>query len=147
MDPDFRRGERYCVLIAFVYVLIMFYVYILANRKNGALYTGQCDDLIKRVHEHKTGRYGGHSAKYRIDRLVWFEIHETRDSAFQRERQIKEWKRAWRLDLFAKTNPDWDDLFHDLAEAALCDPSRMYPHDFSQSAYQRKLSLECSNSF
>jgi len=100
----------------------MFYVYILANRKNGAIYTGQCDDLIKRMHEHKTGRYGGHTAKYNINRLVWFEIHETRDSAFKRERQIKEWKRAWRLVLFAESNPNWDDLSLSLTEPDLCTP-------------------------
>lgn len=139
MGPDFCRGERRVVvdLIPYLlYVRIMFYVYILANRKQGALYTGQCDDLIKRVFEHKTGRYGGHSAKHSINRLVWFEIHETRDSAFQRERQIKEWKRAWRLVLFAESNPNWDDLSLSLTEPDLCDPERMYPHDFSRSEYQ-----------
>jgi predicted GIY-YIG superfamily endonuclease len=117
----------------------MFCVYIIANRKQGAIYTGHCDDLVKRIYEHKTGRYGGHSSKYNINRLVWFEIHETRDSAFQRERQIKKWNRAWRLNLFVKDNPAWDDLFHELNEEALCNPNRMYPHDFSQSDYQIEL--------
>ena len=70
---------------------------------------------------------------------MWFEIHETRDSAFKRERQIKAWKRAWRLALFEADNPNWDDLFHSLNEVALHDPSRMYPHDFSESAYQVEL--------
>jgi len=83
----------------------------------------------------------------KIHRLVWFEIHETRDSAFQRERQIKAWKRAWRLALFAETNPDWNDLFHRLTEAALCDPSRMFPHDFSQSEYQVELALHKKTAF
>ena len=114
----------------------MFFVYITANRKQGAIYTGQCDDLLKRIWEHKTKRYGGHSAKYDIDRLMWFEIHETRDSAFKRERQIKGWNRDWRLNLFGGSNPHWDDLFHSLTEEALCDPERMYPYDFSQSEYQ-----------
>ena len=146
MDPDFRRGERMHE-VAFIYktlyVPIMFYVYILANRKWGAIYTGQCDDLIKRVFEHKEGRYGGHSAKYGVNRLVWFEIHETRNSAFQRERQIKEWKRDWRLALFEGTNSDWDDLFHGLTEAELCNPSRMYPYDFTESEYQVELARTC----
>jgi putative endonuclease len=114
----------------------MFYVYIVANRKNGALYTGQCDDLLKRSYEHKTGRYRGHSWKYDINRLVWYEIHETRDSAFKRERQIKKWNRAWRIRLIVEINPHWDDLFGHLTEAALCDPARMYPYDFSESEYQ-----------
>lgn len=114
----------------------MFYVYITANRKQGAIYTGQCSDLLERIYEHKWKRYDGHTAKYGIDRLMWFEIHETRQSAFTRERQIKAWKRAWRLALFAETNLNWDDLYHTLNEAVLCDPSRMYPHDFSESGYQ-----------
>ena len=114
----------------------MFYVYITANRKRGAIYTGQCSDLLQRIYEHKWKRYDGHTAKYNIDRLMWFEIHETRRSALTRERQIKEWKRAWRLALFEADNPHWDDLYHHLNEAALCDPARMYPHDFSESAYQ-----------
>ncbi len=118
----------------------MFYVYIVANRKNGALYTGQCDDLLKRVYEHKAKRYKGYTSRYDIDRLMWFEIHETRESAFARERQIKEWKRAWRIGLFADQNPHWDDLFDRLTEAALCDPARMYPFDFSASDYQIRLS-------
>jgi len=117
----------------------MFYVYITANRKCGAIYTGQCSDLLKRIHEHKWKRYDGHTAKYGIDRLMWFEIHETRQSAFKRERQIKAWKRAWRLALFEDENPNWDDLYHQLNEAVLCDPLRMYPYDFSNSAYQIEL--------
>ena len=117
----------------------MFYVYITSNRKRGAIYTGQCSDLLQRIYEHKWKRYDGHTAKYSIDRLMWFEIHETRASAFKRERQIKEWKRAWRLALFEVDNPNWDDLYHGLNEAVLCDPARMYPHDFSESAYQIEL--------
>jgi len=117
----------------------MFYVYITANRKQGAIYTGQCDDQLKRIYEHKWKRYDGYTAKYTIDRLMWFEIHETRDSAFQRERQIKEWKRAWRLNLFCESNPHWDDLFYMLTEEALCDPARMYTEDFSASEYQIEL--------
>ena len=117
-------------------VHLMFYVYITANRKQGAIYTGQCSDLLGRIYEHKWKRYDGHTAKYDIDRLMWFEIHETRQSAFTRERQIKAWKRAWRLALFAETNPNWDDLYHTLNEAVLYDPTRMYPSDFTQSDYQ-----------
>ncbi len=119
----------------------MFYVYILANRKNGALYTGQCDDLLKRVFEHKTKRYKGYTSRYDIDRLMWFEIHETRETAFARERQIKEWKRAWRIGFFADQNPNWDDLFDRLTEPSLCDPARMYPNDFSESEYQIRLAV------
>ena len=146
MSPDFRWAEREnkgCYKCLTQYVLSMFYVYIIANRKQGAIYTGHCDNLRKRIFEHKAEHYSGHSTKYKINRLMWFEIHETRDSAFKRERQIKEWKRAWRITLFKDSNPNWDDLSANLTEVDLCDPMRMYPHDFSESDYQIGLALNC----
>jgi putative endonuclease len=87
-----------------------FYTYILAGRRNGALYTGSTDDLLKRVVEHREKLRGGFTAKYGVSRLVWYELHGTRDEAFRRERQIKEWRRAWKLDLIERMNPGWDDL-------------------------------------
>ena len=91
-----------------------FYVYILASRRNGTLYTGSTDDLAKRVWEHKNKIIKGFTSKYGVDRLVWFETCDTREEAFLRERRIKEWKRAWKLELIEKTNPDWNDLFETL---------------------------------
>ena len=88
----------------------MFYVYILASRPNGTLYTGSTDDLLKRVVEHREKLRGGFTAKYEVSRLVWYEHHGTRDEAFRRERQIKEWRRTWKLDLIERMNPAWDDL-------------------------------------
>ena len=88
-----------------------FYVYILASKRNGTLYTGSTDDLGKRVWEHKEKIIKGFTSKYGVDRLVWFEPHDTREDAFARERQIKEWKRAWKLELIEKENPEWDDLY------------------------------------
>ena len=88
----------------------MFYVYILASRPNGTLYTGSTDDLLKRVVEHREKLRGGFTARYDVSRLVWYEHHGTRDEAFRRERQIKEWRRAWKLDLIERMNPGWDDL-------------------------------------
>ncbi len=90
------------------------YVYILANKKNGTLYTGVTSDLIKRVYQHKTKIYGGFSAKYNVDRLVYFEIHEDINQAILRETRIKGWKRAWKLELIEKENPDWQDLYNSL---------------------------------
>jgi len=87
-----------------------FYVYILASKRNGTLYTGSTDDLENRVWEHKTKAFGGFTAKYNVDRLVWYEVHDSRDSAFTRERQIKKWKRQWKLELIEAANPDWGDL-------------------------------------
>jgi putative endonuclease len=87
-----------------------FYTYILAGRRNGVLYTDSTDDLLKRVVEHREKLRGGFTAKYGVSRLVWYELHGTRDEAFRRERQIKEWRRAWKLDLIERMNPGWDDL-------------------------------------
>ena len=87
-----------------------FYTYILAGRRNGVIYTGSTDDLLKRVVEHREKLRGGFTARYGVSRLVWFECHGTRDEAFRRERQIKEWRREWKLDLIERMNPGWDDL-------------------------------------
>jgi putative endonuclease len=91
-----------------------FFVYILASKRNGTLYTGSTDDLGKRVWAHKSKALKGFTAQYGVDKLVWYEAHETRDGAFRRERQIKEWKRAWKLELIEKTNPNWNDLYETL---------------------------------
>ena len=88
-----------------------FWVYILASKRNGTLYTGATDDIGKRVYQHKTREPKGFTAQYGVDILVWMEAHPSRQSAFTRERQIKEWKRAWKIDLIEKDNPDWRDLY------------------------------------
>lgn len=91
--------------------MLSFYVYIICNRKLGALYVGMTDDLAFRIWKHKEKVHRGHTATYGIDRLVWYELHDTRESAFRRERQIKEWRRAWKIRLIEAENPDWDDLY------------------------------------
>jgi putative endonuclease len=91
-----------------------FYVYLMAGRKNGTLYLGMTDDLIRRVWEHREGIVAGFTKKYAVQLLVWFEEHPSRESAFERERSIKGWKRQWKIDLFRETNPEWRDLFPDL---------------------------------
>ncbi len=90
-----------------------FYVYILASKRNGTLYTGMTDDLARRSWEHQTGAMAGFTKKYGVKTLVWFEAHETREAAFFRERQIKKWKRSWKLQLIEAANPDWKDLVED----------------------------------
>ncbi len=87
-----------------------FYVYILASRRNGTLYVGMTDDLIRRVWEHRIGAVPGFTRKYGVKMLVWYEQHETREIAFQRERQIKKWNRAWKLQLIERFNPTWKNL-------------------------------------
>jgi len=91
-----------------------FYVYILASRRNGTLYVGMTDDLVRRVWEHRIGAVPGFTRKYGVKMLVWYEQHETRETAFQRERQIKRWNRAWKLQLIERFNPTWKDLAVDL---------------------------------
>jgi len=92
----------------------MFYTYILASDRNGTLYTGSTDDLVKRIGEHKAKLRGGFSARYNVSKLVWYELHPTRHEAFARERRIKEWRRVWKLELIEAKNPQWADLFESL---------------------------------
>jgi putative endonuclease len=87
-----------------------FYVYILADRYKGALYIGMTDGLLRRMFEHQAGIFPGFTKKYGIKILVWYEAHDSRESAFRRERQLKKWKRDWKLELIEKFNPDWKDL-------------------------------------
>jgi len=89
-----------------------FYVYILASEPNGTLYTGMTDDLARRVHEHRTRVRPGFTSAYGVVGLVWYEVHDTREAAFVRERQIKKWRRRWKLRMIEVLNPTWSDL-HD----------------------------------
>ena len=91
-----------------------FWVYILASGKHGTLYIGQTDDLKRRVWEHKQKATPGFTSKYGVDKLVWIAEFPTRDEAKSRERQIKTWKRAWKIELIEKTNTDWRDLYDNL---------------------------------
>ena len=89
-------------------------VYILASRRNGTLYIGVTSGLIGRVWQHKNGQGSRFTARYKVHTLVWFEAHDTMENAITREKQIKEWKRAWKIELIEKTNPEWRDLYADL---------------------------------
>jgi putative endonuclease len=93
----------------------MFYVYLLSSKPNGTLYVGSTRDLIKRVWEHKQKAVPGFTKKYGVDRLVWFEQHASLETAYVRERQIKEWKRAWKIQLIEADNPQWIDLYASLS--------------------------------
>jgi putative endonuclease len=91
-----------------------FYVYIVASRRNGTLYIGSTDDLARRAWQHQEKQRPGFTAKYGVDRLVWYETHATRESAFRRERQMKKWNRAWKIELIERRNPGWLDLTGEL---------------------------------
>jgi len=89
-------------------------VYIMASRRNGTLYTGVTADLAPRVWDHRNGACDGFTRKYRVRLLVWYEPHGTMESAINREKRIKAWKRAWKLQLIERHNPEWRDLYEDL---------------------------------
>ena len=86
------------------------FVYILASKRNGTLYTGVTSELAKRVWEHRNGYGSKFVTKYKVTRLVWVEEHALYANAIQRETSIKRWKREWKLALIEKVNPNWDDL-------------------------------------
>jgi len=91
-----------------------FYVYILASKKNGTLYTGVTNDLVRRVYEHKNNLVKGFTRKYDVHRLVYFENTDDINAAISREKCIKKWKRAWKIKLIERNNPGWKDLYFDL---------------------------------
>ena len=89
-------------------------VYITASKKNGTLYVGSTSDLIGRIYQHKNKTFDGFTAKYGVDKLVYFECTESTWGAVWRERRLKKWNRAWKVNLIEKTNPNWDDLYESL---------------------------------
>jgi putative endonuclease len=89
-------------------------VYILASTRNGTLYIGVTSDLVKRVWEHKNDVIEGFTKRYAVHTLVWYEVHATMESAIKREKAIKAWKRAWKLELIERENPEWVDLYEKL---------------------------------
>jgi putative endonuclease len=89
-------------------------VYILASRRNGTLYVGVSNDLVRRVWEHRQG-IGGFTTKYGVTRLVYFEDTPNVTAAIQREKNLKRWSRAWKIALIERANPEWGDLYHEIA--------------------------------
>lgn len=112
----------------------MFYTYLLTNQNQDVLFGGRCDDLIRRIYEHKLGRQIGRASPYAIDRLVWFEVHETRKAAVKREQDIKSWPREWRLALVQNSNPHWKDLSNGLTKASI-----------EESLIHAKAAHQCAN--
>jgi putative endonuclease len=94
-------------------------VYIMASSCNGTLYTGVTSNLLQRVAQHREGLLSGFTDSYDVKMLVWFEAHPTMESAIQREKRIKKWRREWKLRLIEAANPDWRDLATDFGFEAL----------------------------
>jgi len=91
-----------------------FCVYIVANKRNGALYIGVTSDLLRRIWQHKHKEVAGFTARYGVDRLVYYETRESAASAIQREKQLKKWSRCWKLRLIEEMNPNWRDLYDEI---------------------------------
>jgi putative endonuclease len=89
-------------------------VYILASKSNGTLYIGVTSNLVKRIWEHRNNLVEGFTERYGVHNLVWYESHESMESAIQREKQLKEWNRRWKVRLIEGANPNWKDLYHTL---------------------------------
>ena len=89
-------------------------VYILASKRNGTLYVGVTSDFIRRVWRHKNDKEEGFTNRYGVHTLVWYESHETMESAITREKRLKNWPRAWKISLIEEGNPTWRDLYGDL---------------------------------
>lgn len=92
------------------------YVYILTNKRNGTLYTGVTSNIIQRIWQHKNHTLEGFTKKYDITKLVYFENHEDIQEAILREKQIKAWKRHWKLELIENENPKWNDLYNSILD-------------------------------
>ena len=91
-----------------------YYVYILASKRNGTLYIGVTDDLIKRVYQHKNSVVDGFTKKYKVHMLVYYEFSNEVTNAILREKQLKKWKRLWKINLIEEKNPEWRDLYEEL---------------------------------
>jgi putative endonuclease len=89
-------------------------VYMIASGHHGTLYIGVTSDLKRRVWQHRNKEFGGFTAKYDVNRLVWYEQHETPDAAIAREKRLKKYRRSWKINLIEENNPDWNDLYFSL---------------------------------
>jgi putative endonuclease len=93
------------------YLQMAYYVYLLASKKHGTLYLGVTNDIVRRVYEHKTKAVPGFTTRYGVDKLVWFEIYEDATTAITREKELKKWRRDWKIRLIEEQNPGWVDLY------------------------------------
>ena len=91
-----------------------FHVYIMASDRNGTIYIGVTNDLARRVYQHREGRISGFTKRYKVNRLVHYELYDSVAAAIQREKSLKRWSRNWKLDLIEKENPQWRDLYEEL---------------------------------
>ena len=92
-----------------------YYVYLLASKKHGTLYLGVTNDLVRRAYEHRTKAVPGFTKRYGVDKLVWFEVYDDAITAISREKELKKWRRDWKIALIEAHNPDWADFYPNIA--------------------------------
>jgi putative endonuclease len=108
---SFRGGAKRRARNPSFSLVMAYYVYLLASDRNGTLYLGVTNDIIRRVYEHKSKVVAGFTKRYAVDRLVWFEIYEDPSTAIAREKELKKWRRTWKIRLIEEQNPQWFDLY------------------------------------
>jgi putative endonuclease len=91
-----------------------YFVYILASQRNGTLYVGVTNNLVRRIHEHREKRIEGFTSQYNVTRLVWFDQTSSIEEAIAHEKRLKRWQRDWKIALIEKSNPNWDDLYESI---------------------------------
>ncbi len=96
-----------------------YYVYLLASDKYGTLYLGVTNDIVRRIFEHKSKTVAGFTKRYAVDKLVWFEIYDDALTAIAREKELKKWRREWKIKLIEEKNPQWIDLYPEIAAGHL----------------------------
>jgi len=127
MDPRLRGDDEetgaHCFLFSYLLEpkqlsmssVKSYFVYILASKPNGTLYTGVTSNLIARIWQHKNNIVEGFTQQYQVHRLVYFEEHHAPNDAILREKQIKKWNRSWKIKLIEEKNPEWKDLWEDVS--------------------------------
>ncbi len=94
---------------------LSYFVYLMASRRHGTLYLGVTNDLVRRAYEHKTKTVPGFMSRYGVDRLVWLEPHDDVEAAIVREKELKKWRRDWKIRLIEESNPNWHDLYEGIS--------------------------------
>jgi putative endonuclease len=113
-------------------------VYILASKRNGTLYIGVTSDLIQRIWQHREGVVEGFTQQYAVKTLVWYEQHETMESAIMREKALKKWNRDWKLRLIEERNPDWNDLWFDITGQTIAEPQPQIPSSTKEDGHSEE---------
>jgi putative endonuclease len=114
-SSSFRGGAERRARNPFLGTRMAYYVYLLASEKYGTLYLGMTNDIVRRVYEHKSKAVAGFTKRYAVDKLVWFEIYDDPTSAIAREKALKKWRRDWKIRLIEESNPQWIDLYPQIA--------------------------------